>query len=217
MMADQHPAATPEPRPFNIQPAESEDDAYFLNRWYHHWFGVTHDYWEPRLSAAPAQLLGWCEEYPAVQGVVATHGPVRVGGGLVAEFTPEQVRDELPEGRFEADALIGETNGWLLCGVVDPAWQGYGLGCRLFEHRLDWLAQRDVEMVFGYGWERDGPSSRPLFEGYGFQPIQCFEYTSEPRSACPDCRAWPSNDTECSCEFTLWALDGDQIESEVTA
>jgi GNAT superfamily N-acetyltransferase len=214
-MASSTATADTSTRSWWISSADGQDDAMFISRWWHHWFGAVHDYHEPRMATPLAQVVGWCDEFPAVKALVAWYDEVRIGAALSMVYDHEQAVDELPDGRFDRDLLAGDRNGWLALSVVDPAWHGQGIGRKLFEYRLDWLAGQDVDMVFGYGWERDGPSSRPLFEAYGFEPIQRLDYaTMADRSACPDCGVWPSDDEDCRCEYTLWALDGDDLGGE---
>jgi GNAT superfamily N-acetyltransferase len=151
----------------------------------------------------------------AAGAFIASHERLRVGGAITSVYDRADARDELPDGRFEADPLVGERNGWVNLIVVDPAWQARGIGSALFERQLSWLADQDVDMVFGYGWERAGRSSRPLFEEGGFVPIQRFDYAGQSkREACPDCGVWPSDDRECQCEYTLWAREGGGSDGE---
>ena len=198
-----------------IHEGATERDLFYLARQWHHYFGTRYE--SNRLPRPLADVLGWIDDDAddkplATHALVAEHAGVQVGGGLVLVLDHGAAVDELPDGRFDADALAGDRNGWLSFGVVDPAWRGQGIGRRLFDRRLEWLRSEAVDMVFGLGWERDGDSSRPLFESRGFVPVQRFEayYGSEdaPRTACPDCGVWPSDDSRCRCATTLWALDG---------
>jgi GNAT superfamily N-acetyltransferase len=194
---------------WTIDEANGRKDAFYLVRLWHHYFGA--EYESNLLPPELAEIAGWTDddESVAVCGVIARHEDVAVGGGVASVMDHERAVEEMPEGRFDAEALAGERNVWLWFGVVDPAWRGRGIGRELFERRLQWASDQDASMAFAYGWERrDGRTSRPLFEAYDFVPIQRFEdHYAETRDACPDCGAWPNNDVECRCEMTLWARD----------
>lgn len=208
------PASTT--RQWRIRPVAGEKDAMFLSRLWHHYFGAVHDYSERRIPTPLAQTVGWCDELPAVRALVATADGVRVGGGVAIVYDHDDLVEELPDGRFNRDALAGEANGWLALNAVDPSWRGQGIGGELFRRRLAWFADQDVDMVFAYGWEREKASSRPLFERFEFVPVTRLTYeVGGHRDACPDCGVWPSDDHECTCEFTLWALDGTDLQKTV--
>lgn len=210
---DTKPTTDDRPRQWHVRPLEDEADAYFVSRWWHHYFGSVHDYWEPRIPTPLAQCLGWVDENVASEAFVASHKALRVGGAAVCLYDAESTIHELPDGNFDRSALVGDRNGWMLMGAVDPAWRGRGIGRELFRRRLTWLDDRKADMVFAFGWERDAASSRPLFETYEFVPIQRFTYeVAGNRDACPDCGTWPSDDGNCMCEYTLWALDGNDID-----
>ncbi|APX98663.1 GNAT family N-acetyltransferase [Natronorubrum daqingense] len=169
------------------------------------------------------QVAGWDdknededgdEEAREVCGVIATHGredgqTVDVGGGLAELFDHDAMVEQLPDGRFDRDALAGHRNAMLWFGIVDPAWRGHGIGHRLFRARIEWAQAHGADMVFAMGWERpDERTSRPLFERYDFVPVQRFdEHYAGTRDACPDCGIWPDDDRECSCAATLWARE----------
>ncbi|MDS0280047.1 GNAT family N-acetyltransferase [Halomicroarcula sp. S1AR25-4] len=213
-------------REWGLQRVTDRDDAFYVSRQWEHYFGVEYES-DTRLPWPLAHVLGWNDgEDPApidAAAYVATHEQVRVGCGLASLRDHTQTVDALPQGRFSPGALAGDRNGWLLLGAVDPAWRGHGIGHALFDARLDWLAARDPDMVFAFGWERDaGRSSRPLFEAHDFTPIQRFEryYADDSdgakRTSCPDCGAWRSNDVDCQCPTTLWALDGADLQRIAT-
>lgn len=204
-------------REYTIRKATERRDLWYLARQWHHYFGA--EYTATRLPTPLADVLGWVDEEDAplaVCALVAEHDGVHVGGALATLESHEEIVDELPSGRFDAAALAGNRNAYLVFGAVDKAWRGHGIGRRLFRRRLDWARAHGADMVVSFGWERrKGRTSRPLFEGYGFIPIQQFPgfYASEEsgRTSCPDCGVWPSDDAECSCGMTFWALDGEAI------
>ncbi|WP_123619186.1 N-acetyltransferase [Halorubrum sp. CSM-61] len=209
-------------RHVTVREAAGERDAFYLAHVWSRWFGTEyehgHRYSSGRLPYALCSVAGWEvdaePEHLHGYGVVAEHDPpdrdgrVHVGGGLVTIDTAAETIDNLPDGRFDADALVGERNAWLWFGIVDAAWRGLGLGRRLFEDRLQWARDQGADMAFAYGWEHDGRTSRPLFEDFGFVPVERFErlYEDE-RDVCPACGALPSNDRTCTCAGVVWARD----------
>jgi len=52
---------------------------------------------------------------------------------------------------------------------------GLGLGRRLFEERVQWARDQGADMAFAFGWEHPGRTSRPLFEAFGFVPVERFK------------------------------------------
>jgi len=201
-----------------VREADGEADAYYLQRLWHHWFGAEYDSNET-LQTDLFDIAGWslpddADDAPRdAFGVIAEHRrddhAVRIGGAIVALYDHETAVEELPDGDFDADALAGETNAWLLLSVVDQEWRGRGIGSELLARRLAWTRETDAEMAFACGWERDGATSRPLLEASGFVPVQRIEemYAESERLACPDCGVWPSDDSLCRCGATLWARD----------
>lgn len=213
-------AAEHEPRAYDIRIADGEADAKSLTRLWDHYFGVEYDV--DRVPWPAADIAGWVDDDQrfetlgaplATRGVIAEHDGVRIGGGIVTLETREYLVEELPDGAFDASALACDRNAWLVFGAVDPAWRGHGIGRRLFAHRLGWARTHGAQLVVGMGWERDErPSSRPLFESYGFQPVEHFPgfYADSDRWQCPDCGVWKTDDAVCECSATLWALDVSQ-------
>ena len=218
-----------EPMPVAVREADSEADAWYLQRQWHHWFGAEYDS-QVALQYDLFDIAGWTIPDDAddvsleTYGVIAEHAPagadpVRVGGAIVVLLDHETTVDELPDGRFDAGALAGDPTAWFLLGVVDGAWRGRGIGSMLFERRLQWARQTDAEMAISCGWERDtGGTSRPLFERFGWVPVETIVgmYTDTGRTSCPDCGIWPTEDAACACDATVWALDlPDRGEADV--
>lgn len=217
MAVDSGPELTrSEPGP-DIRTAECRRDVFFVARWWHHYFGA--EYEHNYLPYPLCNALGWLtddhEGGPLDYLVlVAEADDVLVGAGIATLDDHEYTAADFPPAGFDPDSLAGERNAWLMFSAVDPAWRGRGIGRRLFHRRLEWTAEIGADMTFGYGWERRvGPTSRPLFEANDFVPVKRFEgyYGSEhsTRDACPDCGVWPTDDADCRCDMTIWALDGD--------
>jgi len=213
MMAAGSTTTAPTTEPVTIREATASEDLMTIRHWLDHYFGGE---CEPgQLPFELAEVAGWTDDDdPDIEtlALVAEHGDVMVGCAVSVLEYHDQTVSNMPEATFGAEALAGERNGWMMSAFVDPAWRGRGIGTLLFERRLDWLASYGVDMVFGFGWERDGPSSRPLFERAGFVPVERLtEHYARTRTSCPDCGIWRGDDGTCSCEATFWALDGDQL------
>lgn len=196
---------------WTVREANDREDALSLARLWHHYFGTEYEAnWLPHPLA---RIAGWVDADEgrelAVLGLLAEHEDVRIGGALATILDHDDCVEELPDGRYDKDALAGDRNAWLLLGAVDPAWRGHGIGWRLFNRRIEWANEWGADMLFSFGWERrEGRGSRPLFEANDFVPVQRFpDRYAETRGSCPDCGSWPNNDRECQCELTLWALD----------
>ena len=214
MIGARSPITGPTQKHWQVRDAHGRDDAYYLARQWAHYFGV--DYGPNRLPLELCAVAGWDpeDEPPATLGTVAVNNPVGrdgavpVGGGVVSIFGHDDAVESLPDGRFDAEALLGERTAWLWFGVVDPAWRGRGIGRAMFDRRVEWAREQGASMAVAFGWERAGASSRPLFEADDWIPVQRFpDYYAEHRDSCPDCGAWPSNESVCECEMTLWARD----------
>ncbi|WP_144926781.1 GNAT family N-acetyltransferase [Halorubrum salsamenti] len=206
-----------------VREAAGERDAFYLAHLWSRWFGTEykhgHRYASGKLPYPLFPVAGWSTETIemenlAVHGVVAGHDPpdrdgaVQIGGGFASIMSHEHTVDEPPDGGFDAAALAGERNAWLWFGVVDESWRGLGLGRRLFERRLQWARDQGADMAFAFGWEHEGRTSRPLFEAFGFIPVERFERLYEgDRNVCPECGALPSNDRTCTCAGVVWATD----------
>lgn len=216
MMATDTGTATPPPERVTVRETDDREDLFAIRHWQGHYFGTE---CEPgQLPFELAEVAGWTDEDDPdieVLPLVAEHQDVMVGCAVAVVEHHDQTVSNMPEATFDAEALAGDRNGWMMAAFVDPAWRGRGIGTRLFKRRLEWLGSHDVDMVFGFGWERDGASSRPLFERHGFVPVETLpKHYERVRLSCPDCGVWRSDDNSCTCEATFWALDGH--ESAVT-
>ena len=221
MMVPQSTAAaeTGETEPtVRIRDADGEGDAWYLQRQQHHWFGAAYES-QTHLSLDLFDIAGWTpgedvdgaplESYGVIAEHIVDGRRVRVGGGVALLIDHATAVKELAPGSFNAEVLASEPSAFFLLGVVDSAWRGRGIGGRLFDRRLRWAADSDAEMAFSYGWERPGPSSRPLFQSRGWEPVETVQsmYVESGRSACPDCGVWPHDDADCQCDATIWARD----------
>lgn len=207
-----------------VREATGYTDAAYLNRLLHHWFGSPYND-KRELTYDVFDIAGWeipddTDEmgYPLQsKGYIAEHqvndSAIPIGGGIVTiDAHRRTVERLLPDSRFEAAPLADKRNAWFLVNVVDQHWRGKGVGAELLKKRIQWVReQTNATIGFAIGWEREvHPTSRPLFEGEGFIPIQTFpDYYSQftVRSSCPDCQIWPNDDHDCSCGGTLWAKE----------
>jgi len=215
-------APAPSAEAVRVREADGEADAFYLQRQLHHWFGAEYES-QTALQYDLFPIAGWTlpdgapnrESAPRdAFGVIAEHrrgeATVRVGGGVVLLLDAAQAADECAPASFDGAALVSDPTAFLLVGVVDQAWRGRGLGGALFDRRLDWARASDAEMALSFGWERrDGPTSRPLFEARGFEPIERIDglYAETDRASCPDCGVWPGDDAACRCDATIWARE----------
>lgn len=205
-----------------IRPAHGEADAYYLTRQRHHYYGFEYDSQET-LPLDYFPIAEWTvpeddkENAPKdTFGVIAEHTisptqSVRIGGAVALLLDQETTINQLTQGSFNAKAVTAEQNGFLLLNVVDPAWRGLGIGSELLTRRLDWIKQTDAEMVFAYGWLREDTTeeSRSLLKKQDFTPIEEISdlYETTNRTACPDCRIWPSDPQNCHCNGIIWGKD----------
>jgi len=144
-----------------------------------------------RLPLPLCPVAGWEVDDAAgldVYAVVAEHdppdrdGPVHIGGGFATIKSREQTVAELPDGRFDADALAGDRNAWFWFGVVDDAWRGLGLGRRLFEERVQWARDQGADMAFAFGWGTPRPDESPAVRGLRVRPCGAFQATVRGRA-----------------------------------
>jgi len=193
----------------SIRRATSKDDLMAIRDWQDHYFGTECD--PGQLPFELAHAAGWTEsDGPDINvlPLVAEHQDVMVGCAVAVVEKHKQTVANLPEATFDAETIAGEWNGWMMLAFVDPVWRGQGIGSQLFSTRLDWLADQRPDMMFGIGWERDGISSRSLFERHGFIPVERLpNHYARVRLSCPDCGIWRGDDGTCSCDATIWALD----------
>jgi GNAT superfamily N-acetyltransferase len=213
---------TPTGATVRIRDAGGEADAWYIQRQLHHWFGNGYES-QTQLSLDLFDIAGWTpgenvngaplETYGVIAEHVADDHRVRIGGGVSLLIDHETAVEELSPGSFNAAVLASEPSVFFLIGIVDSAWRDRGIGARLFDRRLRWAAESDAEMAFSYGWERPGPSSRPLFQSRGWEPVESIEsmYVESGRSGCPDCGVWPHDDADCQCDATIWARDVTEV------
>jgi GNAT superfamily N-acetyltransferase len=100
------------------------------------------------------ELCDFVEHYDPRTGLLLTAHAGDVAVGSLA------VRLE-PDGRAARLRFV----------IVDPAWQGRGLGKRLLQAALEWCRERDVETCFL--WTVEGlPASRAMYEAAGFRVVE---------------------------------------------
>jgi GNAT superfamily N-acetyltransferase len=100
------------------------------------------------------ELCDFVEAYdPLTDGLLTAHDGDVVVGSLVVMLAPGSRRARL---RFV---------------IVDPGWQGRGIGKSLLHAALWWCRDRDVETCFL--WTVEGlPASRRMYEAAGFRVVE---------------------------------------------
>jgi len=209
MGVDHSPSATVSPTAdgncaahATVRPGSGERDAFYLVHLWSRWFGAEYERGH-RYSSGDSRCRsvrspgGRSTTPPAldVYAVVAEHdppdrdGPVHIGGGFATIKSREQTVAELPDGRFDADALAGDRNAWFWFGVVDDAWRGLGLGRRLFEERVQWGSRPGCRHGVRVRLGTPRPDESPAVRGLRVRPpVERFKrlYEDE-RDVCPVC------------------------------
>jgi len=225
MGVDHSPSATVSPTAdgncaahATVRPGSGERDAFYLVHLWSRWFGAEYERGHRYSSGDSAAALsgrrvgGRRRRRPDVYAVVAEHdppdrdGPVHIGGGFATIKSREQTVAELPDGRFDADALAGDRNAWFWFGVVDDAWRGLWpvAGC---SRNAQWARDQGADMAFAFGWEhpagRVARCSRPSGSSLWSVSSDC----TRTSATCPVCDVWPSDDETCTCSGVVWAKD----------
>ena len=192
---------------WRLREASGRDDACYLVRQWHHYFGA--EYCANWLPYGPYRIAGWDtegdEEDESVRedyGMIATHESctetaacIDVGGGFVELFDRDAIVDQLPDGRFDRAALASDRNAWLWFGVVNPPWRGRRIGHVLFRARLEWAIEQgaDESAIVRTVRARPGPALRGLLSRLSRRLSGLW--------------VWPSDDENRRCAATLWARE----------
>lgn len=205
------PERTPKHTPVQLHPAGGRDDAYYLARQWHHYFGV--EYESNRLPSPPAAIAGWADDDVEAQhyGVIARHGRVQVGGAMASVVTGDAAESAIGPAPIDERALAGDAAVYIYLITVDSAWRDRGLGTKLLDGCLAWTRNvTTADTVVAHSWQRENhPSSAGLFERAGFERIVNLpdHYAGTGRASCPDCGYWASEDGTCECGAILYAKD----------
>lgn len=160
--------------------------------------------WKTRFGAPDGTVENWVsailEEGKPTEAFVASKGGYVLGFGAATIGGPEYVQDYLPHPDIDFE-------GWPKTGIlhmlcVDGDYEGRGIGSRLVEARLRWLAAEGVDGVLGISWHRrDHRDSRPLFEKFDFEAVSVVDDFYErafDESHCVDCGG------TCKCAATVF-------------
>jgi len=203
------------PSNITFRRADGENDAYYLQRVQHHWFGAKYES-NKTLQRDLFDIANRTFDTPPKHnpintiGIIAEHtinkNTVRIGGGVALLLDDNATRNKLPTGNYNANKLVSNPSIWLLFSVVDQAFRGQGIGQELFHRRIQWGEQTRADIALALGWERTHDSSRSLFERNEWQPVTTIQspYKNGNRAACPDCKIWPNDDKNCNCNATIW-------------
>lgn len=104
--------------------------------------------------------------------------------------------------------LKSKTVGSFSTLSVHEQFQGRGLGKRLSQRRLEWLMERECDVILGVSWVSGLPhTSNRVFEAIGFKAVKAVSNFYRDSSlkhpfSCPGCRKSP-----CMCSAVLYRLD----------
>ncbi len=107
--------------------------------------------------------------YEFSHALVATDARGRVVGFGLVELrnTSHMARHTtLDESEFSG------RDGYLYLGAVESAWQGKGIGSKLFAQRCRWCVEQNANAIYGVAWQNPkGRSSDFLFKRLQFREI----------------------------------------------
>lgn len=143
---------------------------------------------------------------PRTVGYVAeTDEGERVGFGIALVVEIEWVDKTYPYENIRGH-VSHRLNGMLYQLAVEKEYEGQGIGSMLTAHRLNWLAEHeiDVQHILSSSWIRpEGATSADILEKFGFEAVehdpQFFDDLGD--RGCPYC------ETVCECGARLFTRE----------
>lgn len=154
----------------------------------------------------PTRLERDAADPTAVVWLAADQTETLVGAAVARLLIGEDVDYYLRFGRQAVDLFRGSV-GSFEAVAVDPSHRRAGVGRRLTEASLDWMAEKGCAAAITVAWESGRPdASGPMFRRMGFRqgPTVSRFYNEESIRdgwTCPVCRG------PCVCAATLFTLD----------
>lgn len=142
---------------------------------------------------------------PRCRVVAALRDDTLVGAASATLLRREDAPFYAPFGEEAAERIGRLATGSVSAVAVAPALRGMGLGRRLVDDCLAWLAGERAELAIALSWVSGGPNtSRALFEHAGFRvvgevPEFYREYSVRTGLVCPTCGGPP-----CTCAAILF-------------